>query len=857
MPDSFHLLDTFLSASPVVFYTVRSQPPFRHTFISRNIERLLGHSPDAFLANPDAWFQNIHPDDQPAVYSVLPQLYAAERLECEYRFRTAAGQYRWLRDEMCLMRDDRGRAVDIVGCWIDITTRKEAEGAQRTSEELFRGIFAQSPLAIELYDADGFLVDMNPASQRLFGVSDPSLVGRLNLFSDPYLPPEARQRILAGETLSFETAFDFDTIRARGRYKTTRTGSLHLSRVLAPWKMPGSDSVGFLMQVQDVTAQRRITEENQRLALVVQQTTNLVVITDAHRRIVWVNSAFEALTGYTLAEIVGRNPGTLLQGPETDAEEAARIRLALAEARPIRAELVNYSKSGSRYWIDVNIQPIFDANNQVSQFIAIETDISAKKLLEQDLIRAREAAVSANRAKSAFLASMSHEIRTPLNAILGFSQLLQRSSLSAQQLDQLGIIVRSGEHLLSVLNGIIELSKIEAGRMTLNLAPCGLRDLVDDVTRLLHMKAREKHLEFAIEGVERLPVAVVADAAKLRQLLINLLGNAIKFTAQGRVGLRLDASAGPDETSRIDIEVSDTGPGIAAEEMPLLFRHFSQTRAGRASGSGSGLGLAISREFARLMGGEITAESRLGAGSVFRCHVLLKVCADRQVPARVQARRAVHLEPGQPPLRILIVNNHDDSVLLLERMLEPLGFELSKAADPETAAAIADGWHPAVILVDHHFLKSCPDGFLGSLRPSPGAQATKILCCGSSGLAEERDAALAGGADVFLTMPILEADLLESLGELAGIRYSYTDDSGAPSLPAPLRQPGATSLAALPPELTKALREATLRADVVRITELLHDVESHDPTLADNLRLLAERFDYEQLLALLPQHCTP
>lgn len=842
MSEIHHHLDTFLSASPVVFYTVQAQPPFRHTYISRNVERLLGHTSDHLLSEPDAWFSRIHPDDQPGVYSALPQLYGSERVECEYRFRTAAGPYRWIRDERCLIRDDQGRAIDVVGCWIDITTRKEAEELQRASEELFRSIFAQSPLAIELYDADGFLVDLNPACEQLFGVSDRTLRGRLNLFSDAHLPRDARERVLAGETVAYEAHVDLANAGA--------TTLRNLACVLSPWRMPGASAPGFLRQVQDVTTQRCTAAENQRLALVVQQTASLVIITDSQRRITWVNAAFERLTGYSLAEIAGRHPGELLQGPETDGDTVAAIREGLVANRPVRAELVNYSKTGERYWVDMNIQPICDGEGRVSQYIAVETDISAKKLLEQDLIRAREAAVGANRAKSAFLASMSHEIRTPLNAILGFSQLLQRGSLSQQQLDHLGIITRSGEHLLSVLNGIIELSRIEAGRLTLNPERCSLPDLVDDVTRLLRLKASEKRLEFSVDGARSLPRAVLADAAKLRQLLINLLGNAIKFTIRGRVSLRLSAAANGAGPGRLDIEVSDTGPGIAPEEMTLLFRHFSQTKLGRSSGTGSGLGLAISREFARLMGGDITVESRPGEGSVFRAHVMLEVCADA-APAAAPCRGSIlHLEPGQPCSRVLVVDAHADGLLLLERMLGPLGFEVRTAADGDLAAAIASGWHPAVVLLDFRLVQSAPD-LVPLLRTSNPAAGPKILALGSSGLAEDRDAALASGADRFLAKPILEHELLEAVGELAGVRYVRSDVVSAGATPDLRSDSDSPNLSRLPPDLMERLRAATLRADLGLITELLDEAERSDPAASSELRALAERFDYESILALL------
>src|SRR5205823_1212404 len=252
-------------------------------------------------------------------------------------------------------------------------------------------------------------------------------------------------------------------------------------------------------------------------------------------------------------------------------------------------------------------------------------DVTERRRVEEEVAKAKEAAEAANRAKSAFLANMSHEIRTPMNAILGFSQLMLRDqNLNSQQNQYLGIINRSGEHLLALINDILEMSKIEAGRTTLNPTTFDLPGLLKDLEMMFRVRTDAKKLSFFVELIGDVPQYIVADINKLRQVFINVLGNAVKFTERGGIGLRVRADREGTTAPCLRVEVEDTGPGISADEQGKLFRHFEQTKTGQQAGTGTGLGLAISREFVRLMGGDITVSSQVGKGSVFVIHLPLK-----------------------------------------------------------------------------------------------------------------------------------------------------------------------------------------------------------------------------------------
>lgn len=400
------------------------------------------------------------------------------------------------------------------------------------------------------------------------------------------------------------------------------------------------------------------TAEANRLAQIARRTGNAVVITDREGRVEWVNEGFVRITGYTLEEVRGKTPGSLLQGPASQPEEVAKMRSAVRAGRSVTAELINYHKDGNAYWVRIEIEPLLDDAGRLTGFMAIESDVTQQHQYREELTRRnaeleqlRGLAERANAAKSEFLANMSHEIRTPMTAILGYAELLSEDRDGLLPADErqecIRTIKRSGEHLLAVINDILDLSKIEAGKLSVERVPTDPRELLEDVERLMRIKAADRGLSLTVD-VSRLPAGkIYSDPVRLRQALVNLVGNAIKFTENGRV----DVSAALEERGGgrlLRVEVRDTGIGMTGEQLARLFEAFSQADSSTTRRfGGTGLGLRISRSLASLMGGDLRVSSRPGQGSVF----VLRVAADPAGTTSPEADEgaAVHGEvvPGE------------------------------------------------------------------------------------------------------------------------------------------------------------------------------------------------------------------
>jgi signal transduction histidine kinase/DNA-binding response OmpR family regulator len=480
---------------------------------------------------------------------------------------------------------------------------------------------------------------------------------------------------------------------------------------------------------------------------------------------------------------------------------------------------------------------------------ASNRDLDAKV---RELGAARDAAHEASQAKSRFLANMSHEIRTPMNAVLGFAQLLLRDSeLTADQRKHLETISRAGDHLMALIDGILQLAKVEAGHESLHDSSFDLRGLLDDVKRLFESRALQKGLTIAVQASADVPRFIRADEGKLRQVLSNLIGNAVKFTTKGGVIVRVGATMG--DRQRLHFEVADTGPGISQSDIGRLFQKFEQTEAGRRSQQGTGLGLALCREFVRLMGGQIEVDSQYGRGSVFRFEIPFVLVASGQLPQVGLVRRSTRLvkESGRD-YRVLVADDIDDNRTLVTNLLTLVGFDVKECADGTQAVALFETWPAPLLLIDRHMPQMDGLEAIRRIRRSPGGDRVKIVCISASVYGDDQQAALAAGADAFLNKPIRDGLLLEQIGQLLGVRYQDVEANAGPSVTAKdTAVLEASDLARLPSALREELRQAALRASLGNLRASIDKIAAQDEQLAVALSALVDQFAYARILGLL------
>ena len=585
-----------------------------------------------------------------------------------------------------------------------------------------------------------------------------------------------------------------------------------------------------------------------------------VVIADLENRIIKSNGALQAMLGYSEAELFGMPLARLTYPEDTAADLPAHEELCAGKRRSYQIDKRYLRREGAILWGRVTVSLLQTQDDSSCYSIILIEDVTDRRRAEQqirNLSRLENAAAeseAANRAKSVFLSTMSHEIRTPMNAILGYSQLMLRDpGLGIDAKANLKIINRSGEHLLALINDVLDMSKIEAGRAELNPTTFSLSGLLDDLGGMFRLRAEAKALRFEVlvDG-ESVPY-VVADQGKIRQALINLLGNAIKFTERGYIRLHVTLDQRRANRLWFSARVEDTGSCITDDEQKKLFQPFSQTKRGLSTQEGTGLGLAISRACARLMGGDLTVTSSPGTGSIFQFEVPIER-GDAKVAIRPSApRRVIGIRAGQEVLRILVADDLLENRDWLVKLLRVLGFSVQGVENGEAAIRSWEEWNPGLILMDVHM--PVMDGLEATrrIKATPRGKETVIIALTASAMDDQRLTALQSGVDDFITKPCDEYELLEKMRVHLNIAYDYEEMNGNESEPAA----GASALSAerlgkVPLELVEQLRNATLSGNKNLMDNLILKVGTTGHAgSAQALQKLADHYEYDALIQLL------
>jgi PAS domain S-box-containing protein len=665
----------------------------------------------------------------------------------------------------------------------EIRERRRAEQSLRESEIRYRTLFEQMPDAVLLVDSvTGDVLDFNEKAHQNLGYTHEEF-GKLRICDIDRRESEyefmrhiAKIRAAGGDL--FETEH------------TARNGAVHNIRVNA--KVIHLNNNEFIQAIlTDVSAykrlelalrsqQQKLRQSQTRLEYILNTSPSAVYIlaltghSAAPFRLSFIGASITPITGYEPADWYVQETFWIEHVHPDDRAFVLKNRNALLEENELTQEYRFRHKDGSYRWVHDKMYLARDTSGKAIEAIGAWIDITESHQAELALAEAKEAAEAANRAKTEFLANISHELRTPMNAILGFTQILQREpDLNSKHRDFLNSIRRSGSHLLTLIDDLLDLSKIESGKLDIARSIFGLAEFLDGIAEIFVLRARQKGLVFRFEKADPLPDFVFGDEKRLRQVLINLLSNAVKFTAEGQAVFRVSHR---DNTACFEIE--DTGPGIAERDLERIFAPFERLEY-HASGEGSGLGLAITKRLAELMQGKLEVHSIPGKGSLFRIGIPLPIASK---PSALKSRKQHIVGYQGERRRIMIVDDNPDNLAILASVLEPMGFVTESAINGREALEKFEDFDPALMLVDLVMPEMDGTETVQRLRTGERGRAVKAIAVTANAFEDTRQMCLASGFDDFIAKPLEIDDLFDLIQAHLGVAWRYRgddDDGGA------------------------------------------------------------------------------
>ncbi|MES2015715.1 MAG: response regulator [Pseudomonadota bacterium] len=825
-------------------------------------EAVTGYPQSAFAADPALWLAIVPEEERAAVQAAVEATLAGRRAEqveqLEHRLRCGDGNLRWVRSTFVLDAHDGAPLCDVL--MEDIDARRRAEDERARLVDTLALATRAARLGVWDWDLHNQQLVWDERMYSLCGVR-PGQLGDAHQTWLATTLAEDQPLCEAALRAALEVGAAPYAIEFRVRWPD---GSLHYLQADGEVVRDGAGRVLRMTGVHaDITERKEAETELRRhrdnlLELVDERTVSLgaivdnaadgIITIDVDGHILSFNRAAERMFGYRAAQAIGQDVGMLMPAAE-GAAHGAYLRHYRARGS---STIVGSGRELQGRRADGQVFPLYLAVSAMevagrSRFTGILRDISAQKAGEASLVAARQAAETANRVKSEFLAKMSHELRTPLNAVIGFSGLMRNApGVLPEHQANLQIIHRSGQHLLTLINDVLELSKIEAGRMRLVESENDLDDLLCDVIDMLRMRAQQGGL--ALQLVQHgVPAMVRVDGVKLRQVLINLVGNAIKFTVRGSV--RLEVHGEPSGSGvLLRFAVRDTGIGIASADREAIFEPFVQAPS-HASEAGTGLGLTISRQYVDLMGGTLELDTVQGEGSTFRFALTLALAEDVAPAAPAGAVRA--LPEARQGTRVLIADDDEASRNLLAGLLVPAGFTVLAVADGIAALESLATFDPQLILMDWRMPRLDGLETIRRMRAGSGGAALRIIMCSASAFEEECQLGLEVGADAFLRKPLDEAQLYGAIEQLLAFKFERdmrASGAAAPVREAPMRR---EELASLALSLRAALRDALMELNHSKMDDALSRIVHQDAALGPRIAGMIAARQFRELVLLL------
>ena len=733
----------------------------------------------------------------------------------------------------------------IISVLSNITEQRNIELKLRKSESKFRSLLENVADALFVHDFDGNILDVNQRACQNLGYTKSELLALTIFDIEVKKSPETLKALWRKMQIGQPI-----TVDGINRHKDNYTFPVE-ARV-SVIELEGNLSIlGLVRDVSSrVAAEEALRSTEEKYRSIFENAVEGIYQSTRTGEFLNANPALAQIFGYSSAAEMMYSITSIATEIYVDRQRRQDF-IDLMDACGTIAGFDSqvYCQDGSIIWISENARSVQDSQGRLLYYEGLVENITTRKLAEAELQKAKEAADQANRAKSEFLSNMSHELRTPLNTILGFTQVLARDhSLSPDHQNSLGIINRSGEHLLSLINDVLEMSKIEAGRTSLNSSNFDLYNLLGSIKEMLHFKAKSKQISLDYTISEEVPRYVSGDEGKLRQVLINLVGNAIKFTDRGSVTYSVTNLSHQDHYHQLKFVIADTGMGIAADELNQLFKAFAQTASGKKSQEGTGLGLPISRQFIQLMGGDISVSSDLGRGTTFSFVIPLLAIALGDLPVLEPSiqRKVIGLAPHQPKYRILIVEDRLENQQVLCRLLEPIGFMTKVAVNGAEGIRLWEEWCPHLIWMDMRM--PVMDGYEATrrIKSTPRGQGTVIIALTASAFEEERSQVIAAGCDDFVRKPLQAELIFSKMADYLGIKYIY--NNAETITPIAKSEITPADLAFMPSEWLQQLRTAASQLDEDQTLELIDLVSNGN--LADRLKELVHTFRFDKLLAL-------